>query len=191
MHHDVSYAVCTRCAWLECLSFFVLANSLICPCVDGIVVCSKSTGGRTWRAGKSLPARRFQVSQVRFSAETEVTQKDPFGEADINAALARPYDSASAAQLSSAQKIGWSLPEAVPAWTSLLFHAHQFNRHGRVESRTASRFVFERWSARDLANNTSSRRIPIRCLCQIRNASWLTLPFRHEPGRRRSQIGDR
>ena len=24
MHHDVSYAVCTRCAWHECISFFVL-----------------------------------------------------------------------------------------------------------------------------------------------------------------------
>ena len=32
MHDDISSAVCTRCAWLKCIAFFVFALGLVAVC---------------------------------------------------------------------------------------------------------------------------------------------------------------
>ena len=95
MHRYVSSAVCTRCAWLECLSFFVLCNwlSLVavsaraCESLRLLTFCgcvpfsqhSHETGD--CEVGTSACGRDCgQVCcDTCFSAETEIAQKDTFG----------------------------------------------------------------------------------------------------------------
>ena len=152
MHRYVSSVVCTRCAWLECLSFLVLCNwSLVavsawaCESLRLLTLCgyvpfsqhSDETGD--CEVGTSACGRDCgQVCcDTCFSAEAEIAPEGYLWGPPPPMLTQR--SSRSPPKAPQGKGVG-------PARESLLFHAHSsiYRRGGR--------YLFEKLSTRNLAN---------------------------------------